>query len=100
MAIKLNNPQPSQQDQADRPPIFGPLVAGVVVIKAFAAIKGEQAVGAPAFDWIAEDRDLSLGDDVMLLLVAGDIRDRVIPVLTDTLNAIKSTVTAKTEFAI
>jgi molybdopterin synthase catalytic subunit len=47
---------------------------------------------------IAEDRDLAVGDDVMLLLVAGDIRENVIKVLTDTLNLIKSTVTSKTEF--
>ena len=47
---------------------------------------------------IAEDRDLAIGDDVMLLLVAGDIRENVIAVLTDTLNLIKSTVTRKTEY--
>ena len=47
---------------------------------------------------IAEDRDLAIGDDVMLLLVAGDIRENVIAVLTDTLNLIKGTVTQKTEF--
>ena len=35
---------------------------------------------------IAEDRDLAVGDDVMLLVVAGDIRENVIAVLTDTLN--------------
>ncbi len=46
---------------------------------------------------IAEDRDLTIGDDVMLLLVAGDIRENVIAVLTDTLNQIKTTVTQKTE---
>ena len=47
---------------------------------------------------IAENQPLSVGDDVMLLLVAGDIRENVIPVLSDTLNAIKTTVTEKTEF--
>ena len=47
---------------------------------------------------IAADRDLSVGDDVMLLVVAGDIRENVIEVLTDTLNMIKSTVTKKTEY--
>ena len=47
---------------------------------------------------IAENQHLSVGDDVMLLLVAGDIRENVIPVLSDTLNAIKATVTEKTEF--
>ena len=47
---------------------------------------------------ITEDRDLAIGDDVMLLLVAGDIRENVIAVLTDTLNQIKTTVTKKTEY--
>jgi len=47
---------------------------------------------------IAEDQDLSVGDDVMLLIVAGDIRENVIAVLTDTLNQIKTTVTEKTEY--
>ena len=47
---------------------------------------------------IAEDRDLMIGKDVMLLLVAGDIRENVIAVLTDTLNLIKTTVTKKTEY--
>jgi molybdopterin synthase catalytic subunit len=47
---------------------------------------------------IAENRDLAIGDDVMLLLVAGDIRENVIPALTETLNQIKTTVTQKTEY--
>ena len=47
---------------------------------------------------IAADEDLCVGDDVMMLMVAGDIRENVIDTLTDTLNAIKTTVTAKTEF--
>lgn len=47
---------------------------------------------------IAENRNLAVGDDVMLLVVAGDIRENVITVLSDTLNAIKTTVTKKTEF--
>ena len=47
---------------------------------------------------IAEEKDLGVGDDVMLLVVAGDIRENVIAVLTDTLNVIKSTVTSKTEY--
>ena len=47
---------------------------------------------------IAENRDLAVGEDVMLLIVAGDIRENVIAVLTETLNHIKSTVTKKTEY--
>jgi molybdopterin synthase catalytic subunit len=34
----------------------------------------------------------------MLLVVAGDIRENVIAVLNDTLNAIKTSATSKTEF--
>ena len=49
---------------------------------------------------IAADRDLVVGDDVMLLAVAGDIRENVIETLRDTLNAIKTIVTAKTEYFI
>jgi len=49
---------------------------------------------------IAEDRDLAVGEDVMLLVVAGDIRENVIAVLTDTLNLIKTTVTEKTEYFV
>jgi molybdopterin synthase catalytic subunit len=47
---------------------------------------------------IQEGKDLSVGDDVMVLVVAGDIRENVIAVLTDTLNTVKSTVTQKTQF--
>ncbi len=47
---------------------------------------------------INEGKDLSIGDDVMFIVVAGDIRETVIAALTDTLNEIKSTVTGKTEF--
>ena len=47
---------------------------------------------------INEDKDLAVGDDVMGLVVAGDIRENVLASLSDTLNAVKSTVTQKTEF--
>lgn len=47
---------------------------------------------------INADRDLNVGDDVMYLVVAGDIRENVVAVLSDTLNAIKSSVTSKTEY--
>jgi len=49
---------------------------------------------------IAEDRDLSVGEDVMLLVVAGDIREHVIATLENTLNRIKTIVTTKTEYFI
>lgn len=47
---------------------------------------------------IADNEHLNVGDDVMFLVVAGDIRENVIAVLNDTLNAIKTSVTSKTEF--
>jgi len=48
--------------------------------------------------WINEDKDLVVGDDVMFIAVAGDIRETVIQTLTQTLNQIKSTATSKTQF--
>lgn len=47
---------------------------------------------------IADGKELSVGDDIMFLVVAGDIRENVISALNDTLNAIKTSVTSKTEF--
>lgn len=47
---------------------------------------------------IAEGKDLAVGDDVMLLVVAGDVRENVIATLSHTLDEIKTTVTHKTEF--
>ena len=49
---------------------------------------------------IAENRDLAVGEDLMLLLVAGDIRENVIGVLKETLDAIKSSVTEKAQFYV
>lgn len=42
--------------------------------------------------------DLAVGEDIMYLAVAGDVRENVIPVLQDVLNAIKKDVTCKTEY--
>lgn len=47
---------------------------------------------------IADNKYLSVGDDVMLLVVAGDIRENVIKVLSEAIDDIKSTVTKKTEY--
>ena len=47
---------------------------------------------------IFDEQDLDVGDDVMFLVVAGDIRETVIATLKETLDEIKSTVTRKTEF--
>jgi molybdopterin synthase catalytic subunit len=49
---------------------------------------------------IEEKKHLAVGDDVMFLVVAGDIRETVIKTLTDTLNLIKSEVTEKTQFFV
>ncbi len=50
-------------------------------------------------DILTEVREGTLypGDDVMLVAVAGDIRENVFPVLQDMVNMIKSGVTHKTE---
>lgn len=45
---------------------------------------------------VAEGK-LRVGDDVMFVVVAGDFRENVFPVLMDTVNAIKKEVTKKTE---
>ena len=47
---------------------------------------------------IAESRRLAVGDDVMFIVIAGDIREHVLAVMNDTLTAIKKTVTKKTEY--
>jgi len=48
--------------------------------------------------WINEGKSLAVGDDVMYLVVAGDIRETVIGTLSDTLNQIKSEVTSKKQY--
>jgi molybdopterin synthase catalytic subunit len=64
-----------------------------------ASILDEQKARPGIIDIIVEIQEgsLNVGDDVMFIVVAGDFRDRVIPVLEDTLNAIKKRVTFKTE---
>jgi len=47
---------------------------------------------------IVENRELAVGDDIMHLIVAGDIRENVISVLKETLDAIKTKVTEKTDY--
>lgn len=47
---------------------------------------------------IKEDSYLSVGDDVMFLVVAGDVRENVIRTMQDTIDAIKSKATKKTEY--
>ena len=47
---------------------------------------------------INEGKPLAVGDDVMFLVVAGDIRENVLASLTDTLNLVKKEVTSKTQY--
>ena len=47
-----------------------------------------------------DGKDLAVGDDVMFLVVAGDIRENVLAGLTDTLNLIKQDVTQKKQFFV
>ena len=47
---------------------------------------------------INEGKLLNVGDDVMFLVVAGDIRETVIQTLTHTLNQVKTQVTSKKQF--
>jgi molybdopterin synthase catalytic subunit len=44
-----------------------------------------------------QEGELKVGDDVMLVVVAGDFRENVFPVLMDTVNTIKDQVTKKAE---
>ncbi len=65
-------------------------------------ILAEQKQRPGIVDILVEIRggSLKVGDDVMFIVVAGDLRDHVIPVLEDTLNAIKKRVTRKIEHFI
>jgi molybdopterin synthase catalytic subunit len=47
---------------------------------------------------INEKKKLSVGDDVMFLVVAGDIRENVLESLTDTLNLVKGEATSKKQY--
>jgi len=49
---------------------------------------------------ITDGVELVPGEDIMVIAVAGDIRENVIPVLERTLNAVKKTVTKKIEHFI
>jgi molybdopterin synthase catalytic subunit len=49
---------------------------------------------------INEDRELVVGEDVMFLVVAGNIRENVIESLTDTLNLVKTQATTKKQYFI
>jgi molybdopterin synthase catalytic subunit len=62
-------------------------------------IIGEQKKRPGIIDILVEinEGELDVGEDLLSIVVAGDIREHVIPVLTDTLNLIKAHGTHKTE---
>ena len=64
-----------------------------------AEILGEMKSRPGIIEVLAEVREgtLHVGDDVMYVAVAGDLRENVFPVLEDTVNTIKRDVTKKTE---
>ena len=70
--------------------------------EALDAILAEQRQRPGIVDILVEFREgaLKVGDDIIFIVVAGDLRHHVIPVLEDTLNAIKKRVTHKTEHFI
>ena len=77
-------------------------VSGLTVTidrKALDVILAEQRQRPGIIDILVEFREglLKVGDDVMFIVVAGDLRDHVIPVLENTLNAIKKRVVHKEE---
>ena len=83
----------------------GKRVSGLTVSidrEALNAVVAEQRQRPGIVDILVEFREgrLRVGDDILFIVVAGDLRDHVIPVLEDTLNAIKKRVTLKTEHFI
>lgn len=62
-------------------------------------IVDEQKMRPGIVDILVEinEGSLKVGDDLLTIVVAGDIREHVIPVLTDTLNAVKARGTRKQE---
>ncbi|MCF8025744.1 MAG: molybdenum cofactor biosynthesis protein MoaE [Desulfobacteraceae bacterium] len=49
---------------------------------------------------ITEKKELSVGDDIMLIAVAGDIRDNVLSCMARMIDSVKQTVTSKTEYFV
>ena len=60
--------------------------------------EARQMQGIKAVNAEINEGALKVGDDIMLLGVAGDIRENVIQALTHSLNRIKKEVTKKKEF--
>ena len=49
---------------------------------------------------VRDGKPLAVGEDVMYIVVAGDIRENVIAALSETLNRVKSEATSKEQFFV
>lgn len=56
--------------------------------------KGKKGI-VEALAWINEGKTLYVGDDIMYLVIAGDIRENVQDALRETLDKVKKTATSK-----
>jgi molybdopterin synthase catalytic subunit len=67
--------------------------------EALARVVGEMKKRPGIIEVLAEVRDgrLKVGEEIMNVVVAGDVRENVFPVLIDTVNRIKAEVTRKQE---
>ncbi|MEN6464200.1 MAG: molybdenum cofactor biosynthesis protein MoaE [Syntrophaceae bacterium] len=67
--------------------------------EALARVTAEMKTRPGIIEVLAEVRDgrLKVGEEIMNVVVAGDIRENVFPVLIDTVNRIKAEVTRKQE---
>lgn len=68
--------------------------------EALARVVAEMKKQPGIIEVLAEVKDgrLNVGEEIMNVVVAGDIRENVFPVLIDTVNRIKAEVTKKQEF--
>lgn len=68
--------------------------------EALARVIADMKMRPGIIDVLAEVRDgrLEVGEEIMNVVVAGDIRENVFPVLIDAVNRIKAEVTKKQEF--
>lgn len=49
---------------------------------------------------ITDKRELSVGDDIMLIVIAGDFRDNVLSCMARMIDSVKQMVTSKTEYFV
>lgn len=49
---------------------------------------------------ITDKQELSVGDDIMVIVVAGDIRDHVLSCMARMIDSVKQMVTSKTEYFV